>query len=486
MRSVEDPLKIMSETTTSTPPSVAVIGGGWAGLAAAARLSEAGVACTLFEASKTLGGRARRVPWKTIDGRELALDNGQHILIGAYRETLTLLRKLGVDVPNAFERTPLHLVSASGLRLKASRQHAPWHLLAMIVTARGLGFDERWSIATFMLRAKKIRWTLEQDRTVAALFEAWRQPRRLTHQVWEPLCIAALNTPMEIASAQVFLNVLRDSLGGAARDSDLLLPRVDLGGLLPDATARFLARRATPQSGVELATRIQNLHVDDASVTLASGTATDIDTPRRFDAAVIATPPGEAARLVAPMAMRDPRYRVLIDACETLRFQPIVTVYLLYRDPPKWASRMLALESAPHVEHFGQWAFDRSERLDEPGERPEPGAGRGLVAVVISADGAHRGFENAALVAAVAKQLAVQCGMPSQPLDARIIVEKRATFACVPSMTRLDVTTPHPRLLIAGDYVAEAEVTTHYPATLEGAVISGRRAADQLIATLRA
>ncbi len=478
MRSVEDPLTTMSE-------SVAVIGGGWAGLSAAARLSESGVACTLFEASKMLGGRARRVPWITVDGRELLLDNGQHILIGAYRETLTLLRKLGVDVPNAFERTPLHLVSASGLRLKASRQRAPWHLLAMIVTARGIGLDERWSIATFMLRAKKIRWMLDADCTVAELFETWRQPRRLTHQVWEPLCIAALNTPMEIASAQVFLNVLRDSLGGAARDSDLLLPRVDLGGLLPDATARFLARRATPQSGVELATRVQNLHVDESSVTLASGTAMDIGAARRFDAAVVATPPGEAARLVAPMALRDPRYRALIDACETLRFQPIVTVYLLYRDPPKWPARMLALESAPHVEHFGQWAFDRSERLDEPDTRPDPGVGRGLVAVVISADGAHRAFDNAALVASVAKQLAVQCEMPSQPLDARVIVEKRATFACVPSMTRLDVTTPHPRLAIAGDYVAEADPTTHYPATLEGAVISGRRAADQLIATLR-
>ena len=66
----------------------------------------------------------------------LALDNGQHILIGAYRETLALLRELGVDVAAAFERTPLHLVGAHGLRLKASSQPAPWHLLAMIVTAQ--------------------------------------------------------------------------------------------------------------------------------------------------------------------------------------------------------------------------------------------------------------------------------------------------------------------------------------------------------------
>ena len=479
-------LNTMANSTPATAPStVAVIGAGWAGLAAAARLSEAGCACTLFEASKTLGGRARRVPWKTGDGREIALDNGQHILIGAYRETLTLLRKLGVDVPNAFERTPLYLVSAGGLRLKASMQRAPWHLLAMILTARGIGIDERWSIATFMLRAKKLQWTLDEDCTVAALFKAWEQPILLVHKVWEPLCIAALNTPVATASAQVFLNVLRDSLGAGARDSDLLLPRVDLGGLLPDATARFLARRTAAASEVRTGTRIQNLLVEDTSVSIASGTATDIDAPRRFDAAVIATPPGEAARLIAPMALRDGRYRALVDACESLHYQPIVTVYLLYREPPRWPSRMMALESAPHIDHFGQWAFDRSERLDDLARLHNPSGGMGLVAVVISAEGTHRELDNDALVVAVTRQLATQCGMPSQPLDSRIITEKRATFACTPSLVRPDVATPHPRLVLAGDYVSDADPLTHYPATLEAAVISGRRAADLLIDTLR-
>ena len=474
-----------SSTAESTARSVAVIGGGWAGLAAAVRLSEAGIACTLFEASKTLGGRARRVPWTTNDGREVALDNGQHILIGAYREALTLLRKLGVDVPRAFERTPLHLVGASGLRLKASNAGAPWHLVAMILTAKGMGLAERWSIATFMLRAKQLRWTLAEDCTVATLFERWRQPKTLVNKVWEPLCIAALNTPTANASAQVFLNVLRDSLGAAARDSDLLLPRADLGGLLPDAAARFLGRRTKAASAVRLATRIQNVRLDDDHVSIASGTATDIEPARRFDAAVVATPPGEAARLLAPTALRDARFRPSIEACEALHYQPIVTVYLLYREAPRWPARMLVLEAAPHVAHFGQWAFDRSERLADL-QPMHPASGTGLVAVVISAEGPHRDLDNTALIAAVAQQLATQCGLPSQPLDARIIVEKRATFACTPGLTRPDVDLPHPRLVIAGDYVSEASPATHYPATLEAAVISGRRAADRLIGTVLA
>ena len=138
-----------------------------------------------------------------------------------------------------------------------------------------------------------------------------------------------------------------------------------------------------------------------------------------------------------------------------------------------------------HLDHFGQWAFDRSDRLDDARHERDPVGGAGLVAVVISADGAHRMRENRDLVEAVKRQMATQCGLPTQTVDARVIVEKRATFACVPDLPRPDVDLPHPRLVLAGDYVAESDVTTRYPATLEAAVIAGQRAADRLIATLR-
>ena len=463
-----------------SPPSIAIIGAGWAGLSAAVRLVEAGFACTVFEASKMLGGRARRVLWQTDDGRQTALDNGQHILIGAYRHTLALLTKLGVNLDSAFERTPLRIVSTSGFELRASAHRAPWNLVLGVLKARMLNLDERWAMVSFMLRAKRISWTLENDCTVDALLDAWEQPAALSRKLWEPLCIAALNTTRDIASAQVFLNVMRDSLGADARDSDLLLPRFDLGSLLPDAAATFLTRGA---SKIRLGARIQNLKIEEASVAIASGSATDLADAERFDGAVLAVPPYEAARLLTPTALRDARYRSLINTCEAFEFQPIVTAYLQYRDPPQWPARMLALEPAPHLDRFGQWAFNRSERLNER-DVPEPNAARGLVAVVISADGGHRDFEQSELIATIAKQLATQCGMPSQVLNARLIIEKRATFACTVALARPDVMTPHAHLVIAGDYVALAEPTTHYPATLEAAVISGRRAADRLIAAL--
>jgi hydroxysqualene dehydroxylase len=473
-----------AEVSPSGAKTVAVIGGGWAGLAAAAHLVEAGLDCTVYESSKTLGGRARRVPWVAEDGREVALDNGQHILIGAYRETLLLLQRLEVDLERAFDRSPLHLVSARGLRLVASSARAPWHLVWMVATARGLSIDDRWSIAALMLRAKKIGWLLDGDRTVAALMTEWHQPASLTHKLWEPLCVAALNTPLAIASAQVFLNVLRDSLGGANTDSDLLLPRVDLGSLLPDAVRALFERRVHASSAIRMGTRVQNIAVSDRGVAVASGTATDLDAPETFDAAVIAVPPVDAARLLASPALRDASFRPLVAACEAFVFQPIVTAYLRYRDALEWPYRMLALESAPHVDHHVQWAFDRSDRLAADVRHAAPASGRGLVAAVISADGEHRWLEPDALVAAIARQLSTECGLASQPLESRVIIEKRATFASTPGLFRPDVATPHPRLVIAGDYVAEADVARHYPATLEAAVIAGRRAAEHVVEQL--
>ena len=479
-------IKAMANRATMEDASartIAVIGGGWAGLSAAVALVDAGRSVTVFEAARTLGGRARRVPWRAAGGREVALDNGQHILIGAYHRTLALLVRLGVDLDAALERTPLALVGPHHLSLKASAHRAPWHLVTMLLTARGLGVDERWAIGAFMWRARRLGWSLPEDETVAALLTRWQQPPQLIHKVWEPLCVAALNTPVSIASAQVFVNVLRDSLGGSARDSDLLLPRADLGSLLPDAVARFVDR-AADGSTVRLGERIQNVHADETGVSIASGSATALGTPQRFAGAVVATPSYETARLLAPLSIRNPGFAPIVAACESLAQQPILTVYLLYRERPRWPSRMLALEAAPHVDHFGQWAFDRSDRLDAAPGHDDPAPARGLVAVVISADGAHREMDGDALIAAVAKQMADVCGLSSRPIDARVIVEKRATFECAPNLARPDVDTPHPRLVVAGDYVATPDRSTHYPGTLETAVIAGERAAARLSTSL--
>jgi predicted NAD/FAD-binding protein len=212
---------------------VAVVGGGWAGLACAVKLAEAGRPVHLYEAAKHLGGRARRVDWNGI-----AIDNGQHLMVGAYRETLGLIGMLGTQA--FLERRPLEL-RVPGFHLRLPRLPAPLNLAAGLVFARGLHWRDKLAAARLMHYLKERAFRLPRDETAAAFLGRQQQPANLVDKLWGPICVAALNTPVEAASAQVFCNVLRDSLAGERADSDLVLNRADLGLLLPDAAAAFVA-----------------------------------------------------------------------------------------------------------------------------------------------------------------------------------------------------------------------------------------------------
>jgi len=222
-------------------PAVAVIGGGWAGCAAAVELASAGYKVTLLEAARTLGGRARRIE---TDRRQL--DNGQHIMLGAYSSTLSLLRRIGVDASTALLTLPLQMRyprDSGGMDFIAPRLPAPLHLALALLRAQGLSRADKLSLARFSSTARWAGWQLNHDCSVSQLLERWDQSENLIRLMWRPLCLAALNTPPERASAQIFLNVLRDSLGAARSASDMLLPRHDLSRLLPEAAAAYVAER---------------------------------------------------------------------------------------------------------------------------------------------------------------------------------------------------------------------------------------------------
>ena len=124
---------------------VAVIGGGWAGIAAAVELTAAGADTTLYEAGRVLGGRARSI---NIAGR--TLDNGQHILLGAYRETLALMRQVGANPETLFDRRPLQIIDNSGFRLALPILPAPLNVAWGLLTATGVGLGEKLRTAIWM------------------------------------------------------------------------------------------------------------------------------------------------------------------------------------------------------------------------------------------------------------------------------------------------------------------------------------------------
>jgi squalene-associated FAD-dependent desaturase len=418
---------------------VAVIGAGWAGLSAAVTLVACGARTVVFESSRQLGGRARRV---TLDGTDL--DNGQHILLGAYTETLRMMRSVGVDPAAGLLRRRLELRTAAGFRLRAAPLPAPLHLAAGLLTARGLSFDDRLRAAGFMHRLRNDGFRLAQDDTVAVLLATRGQSGALRELLWEPLCVSALNTPADHASARVFANVLRDTLGGPRGASDLLLPRADLGTLFPEPAARFVADRG---SEVRLGTPVRTLEAGTGGFRL------DAD-PGPFDRVIVAAGPQHAAALLAG----HPRLGGIAGQIDALEHEPIYTVYLQYPETVALPFPMLGFAGG-----LLQWAFDRGTLSGH----------RGLVAGVLSASGRHQALAHPDLAAAVHVELAA--GVPSLPAPrwSRVIAEKRATFSCRPGLVRPAIATPVDGLFLAGDYTE-----SDYPATLESAVRSGVAAAE--------
>lgn len=414
--------------------AAAVIGAGWGGLAAAVGLTQAGVSVTVFEMAPVIGGRAR-----TVTRAGHAGDNGQHIMIGAYRATLELMRQVGIEPEEVLLRTPLSLQDAHGRGLRLPDGHA-----ALAFTRAALGLQS-WPLGDRLVLLKHCAaWAAAGFRCDPALSVerlcSGLSPLLRT-ELLEPLCVAALNTQAREASAAVFLRVIRDALISGPGSADLLLPRVPLGSLFPDAAAHWLASRG---ARLKRRTRVQVLDRRSA------GWAVD---GQPFDVVVLACTASEAARLARPHA---PAWAAMADG---LRYQSILTTYVQCDNARFTHHPMARLDGGP-----AQFAFDHGWLGGSPG----------TFAFVASAADPWMtdGLEGAqAAVLAQAQTLFRACGAQGSPRVTHSVCERKATFVCSAGLRR-----PPARiasaLWAAADYVAGP-----YPATLEGAVRNGVAAA---------
>ncbi|HET9870635.1 MAG TPA: hydroxysqualene dehydroxylase HpnE [bacterium] len=436
-------------------PRALVVGGGYAGVAAATALAEAGWGVDLLESRGFLGGRVYSI---VNDRFPLPVDNGPHLLMGCYREAFRLFDRLGLK--DGFHRVdPLALrwISPGGgaVSLQCPPLPAPFHLIAGILASDAFPGTEKWklmaSLAPFAVRPFPLP---RRARTVSDWMRLTRQGTVTRERFWVPLCRAVMNVPPEIAPLRGLGEVLRRVFFGSRKDSALVVPK------------RPLSEIAFPQVPGYLRARGGEVHLREGarSLRLASGPfQVGTVTGKTFtaDALVLALPPRSLEALWNSSGLPSPAQEARLGR------SPILSVHLIV-EKKVVEGQMVGLPGAAF-----DWVFNRDANWGYAG----PGQ---YLSLVSSADPdlAARPEKEVVVRAWEEMQARFPALAGTQPLHAKVTREMAATFFWdeAAGAARLPAATAFPNVFLAGDWTA-----TGLPATIEGACLSGHRAAAGLL-----
>jgi zeta-carotene desaturase len=472
-------------------PDAIVIGAGFAGLSAATALAERGSRVLVLEARPTLGGRATAFTDPVTGDR---VDNGQHVMFGCYHETFRFLRRIGTESDVLVQpHLSIDSIDRDGRRsrLKCPALPSPFHLLAGLMTWSALGWRDRVAVLRLrraisdLMRSEKVRSSgspgsvpvassmaarsgsscpsaasnnpvrfgeepgSPETETVRKWLVEHGQTPRLIELLWEPLAVAGLNQSVDVAAAATFLAVLARVFGSDPRSASLVLPLKPL-----DELYALPARDYIERSGGAVETgAVACIDISGNAPTVTVG-------DRRLRApTVICAAPWYALGNVfaghhAPLA-------AVLDAAAHTDASPIVTVNL-------WFDRVVTDQMLVGLPgRTMQWVFDKRTVF---GERASH------LSLVSSGAASVVGWSNRELIDLALKE--VRGALPPARAAAMtrgvVVREKRATFSVAPGQPpRPSVETAVPGLFLAGDWT-----DTGLPATIEGAVESGHRAAN--------
>lgn len=446
---------------------VVVTGAGFAGLSAACTLAERGARVLVLEGRPVAGGRA----FSYVDrASATTIDNGQHILLGCYRETRRFLARIGAGAS---------LLAPAGLRVPMIDRHgrhgelrcpplpAPWHLVAGVMAWDALPWSDRLALGRLAGPLAAARMALARGETLpdARPEESVRhwlgrhgQSARITELLWEPLAVAALNQSIDEAAAPMFLGVLARMFSDDPEDATLLLPARPLTPFYVEPAEAYLqARGSALRCGMPAELLVADGHVRGVRVRGEAFETPHVIAAVPWFALPALVPDADSAQLPAGWAQT-------VDAAQRTPWSPIVTVNL-------WFDRRVM--DGPLVGLPGrtfQFVFDRAQVT---------GGHESHLSLVASGAAAVVGRTNEALVTQGLDEVrqALPRAAAARLLRATAVREKRATFSLgpgVPPRPSTDIGVPG--LWLAGDWV-----DTGLPATIESAVVSGHRAADAVL-----
>lgn len=437
---------------------VAIVGGGFAGLAAAVDLAECGVAVTVLEARARLGGRA----YSFADRRSgVEIDNGQHAMMGCYTHSLAFLTKIGAA--GKLHRQPRLRVEMRHARLGEGRIASgnlpgPFHMASAILGYRLLARRERFQAMVAGARLMRMHRRADSrlsEWTVDALLDRLGQSQNARTSFWYPLAVATLNEAPERAAAAPLAAVLAQAFFGSAADSQFVLPSVGLSRLYTDDARRFIEQRG---GHVQTKAVVSQLAIaPDGRVTL------DVQAgePITADACILAVPPAALLPTLPPAWRSYPAFCRLTE----IETSPIVSAHLWF-DRPVMAADFVGLLGTTT-----QWVFNRSKLAPDAGLE-----GGRCVSAVISAGRAIVDWETSRIAQQVLDDLRqLLPATRAAHLEQSVVVkEKHATISPTPAAERLRPSqeTPVSTVWLAGDWTR-----TGLPPVIEGAVASGQRAA---------
>ncbi len=441
---------------------IIVIGAGFAGLSAAVRLAAAGRRVLVLEARGRLGGRATAFEDRDTGYR---VDNGQHVLAGCYHETFRFLDAIGARDRVALQTgLDVAFIDRDGRRsrLRCPSLPAPWHLAAGVARWSGVGWRDRLPLAKLGPALRPGAPPPGPTETVAAWLARLGQTPRMIEMLWEPLAVAALNQGIDGALAAPFVRVLAQMFTGATRDAALGMTATPLDEMYAEPARAFVERHG----GEVRVNALARVAVRGGRVEAVSVRGEALPLP----AAVIAAVPwfGLGGLLQDPDGALAP----LLAAAAGTAASPIVTVNL-------WLDRQVLPDAFVGLPgRTMQWVFDTSQIRRS---RTTPGSLRGTGHLSLVSSGAEAVLRqsNDELIALAWRELtdAVPEARGAVLSRATVVREPQASFSLAPGQPAR----PGTRTAVAGLFLAGDWVDTGLPATIESAVVSGHRAADDIL-----